>query len=407
MTAVALLTFLFVTPAFAGSVLAEKPSDFAADIGNHAVSADEAAVHAEADTVSAVSEAVPEERYQYMLRVNGGESADVTTGDEIQVTVNLYRSDTQDPFSMYAVQYNLWYDSEYFEIVPDSVTIGRNRETGITVSTFTLTGDREGWLEISGNSYSRVRDGDLWDNPTEILNFRLRTRKSGTTTLVTRTGRVGTPDGMKTYPCTTNDCAITIREPETIRPSQMFSDIPDGAWYEEAVAAVVREGYFLGTGNGMFSPQSPMTRAMFVTVLSRMEGIEETAYSGTAFSDVPTGEWYSASVQWASEHGIVEGVGEGRFDPEGRVTREQMATILYRYAAYASVDVSAADASKFHAFGDKDEVSSWAVNAMIWATANGIINGTTQGTGVVIAPKDSATRAQVAQIVKNYRENVG
>jgi hypothetical protein len=129
--------------------------------------------------------------------------------------------------------------------------------------------------------------------------------------------------------------------------------------------------------------------------------IDAAQYSGTSFSDVEAGQWYSAAVEWASQNGIVLGVGGGRFDPEGQVTREQMAAILYRYADYRKIDTSGADTSKFDTFTDKALVSDWAKDAMIWATSSEIINGMGDST---LAPQNSATRAQVAQIVKNYNQ---
>jgi hypothetical protein len=140
---------------------------------------------------------------------------------------------------------------------------------------------------------------------------------------------------------------------------------------------------------------------MFVTVLSRMEGIDVSQYTGSDFSDVSTGQWYSAAIQWAAKNNIVGGVGDGLFDPNGNVSREQMAAIMYRYANYKGMDSSGVDSSKYEAFIDKGSVSDWAVDAMKWMTGKGIINGMGDNT---IAPQSSSTRAQVAQIVKNYSE---
>ncbi len=185
-------------------------------------------------------------------------------------------------------------------------------------------------------------------------------------------------------------------------PSIAFSDLSRSAWYHEAVDFVLNSKYFQGTSDSTFEPDSTMTRAMFVTVLSRLEGIDGAQYSGSDFTDVETGQWYTAAIQWASQNGIVLGVGEQKFDPEGEVTREQMAAIMYRYAQYKKIDTTKADASKFGSFSDKDSVSDWAVEAMTWATGIGIINGTDTG----IEPQANSTRAQVAQIVKNYTEKV-
>ena len=202
-----------------------------------------------------------------------------------------------------------------------------------------------------------------------------------------------------------------------------FADVADTAWYKEAVYYVADKGYFKGTSDTLFSPDVTMTRAMFATVIGRLAGIDESKYTGdvtdenslenrggsaasaggSAFSDVPEGQWYSAYIRWASENDIVNGVGGGKFDPDAKITREQMAAMMYRYAKFAGVDLTSAaavDTTAFNAFADRDSVSAYAKDAMIWATAKGIING--NGTG--LAPKSDATRAQVAQIIRNYEE---
>ncbi|MBR2736396.1 MAG: S-layer homology domain-containing protein, partial [Firmicutes bacterium] len=186
-------------------------------------------------------------------------------------------------------------------------------------------------------------------------------------------------------------------------PSRKFTDVDISKWYHGALDYVLIKNYFNGTSDTTFEPESPMTRAMFVTVLSRMEGIDAGSYTGSDFSDVETGKWFSAPIQWASQNGIVLGIGEGKFNPDGKVTREQMAAIMYRYANYKKIDTSGVDAEKYNAFKDKDDVSGYAVEAVKWAVSAGIINGMGDNT---IAPKKDSTRAQVAQIVKNYDEKV-
>lgn len=186
-------------------------------------------------------------------------------------------------------------------------------------------------------------------------------------------------------------------------PSEKFRDLDAGQWYHDAVDYVLNNEYFKGTGDSAFEPSGSMTRAMFVTVLSRMEGISASEYTGSDFSDVETGKWYSEAIQWASRKEIVRGVGGGKFNPDGNVTREQMAVILYNYAKYRGIDTSGVDASKFGSFTDKDRVSEWAVDAMTWATSAGIINGMGNNT---LAPSESSTRAQVAQIIKNYNDKI-
>ena len=143
-----------------------------------------------------------------------------------------------------------------------------------------------------------------------------------------------------------------------------------------------------------------MTRAMFATAAGRLAGIDVSDYAGSAFSDVPEGQWYSAYVKWAADNGIVNGVGDGRFDPDAEITREQMTALLCRYAEYAGIDVTPASGASeaFGAFSDSASVSDYAEESMIWAVGEGLISGS-EGR---LLPKEDATRAQVAQIVMNF-----
>ena len=212
-------------------------------------------------------------------------------------------------------------------------------------------------------------------------------------------------DGTYTFTLPSGKVTVDVTykaDPSAQNPaSGRFIDVVDSAWYHDAVYYAADNGYFKGTSDTLFSPDVTMTRAMFATVIGRMAGVDESKYSGSAFSDVPEGQWYSAYIKWASENDIVNGVGGGKFEPDTKITREQMAAMMYRYAKFAGVDLTSAaatDATAFNAFADRDSVSAYAKDAMIWATAKGIING--NGTG--LAPKSDATRAQVAQIIMNY-----
>ncbi len=178
-----------------------------------------------------------------------------------------------------------------------------------------------------------------------------------------------------------------------------FSDVPSGSWYYDAVNYVADNGYFSGTSAAEFSPGANMTRGMFVTVLGRMAVIDTAQYTDSSFSDVPAGKYYSPYVQWASANGIVSGVGNGKFNPDGQITREQMAVIMYNYVKFTGGDTSA-DSGRFDGFSDRASVSSWAKEAMIWAAHTELINGSNGN----LSPSGNATRAQVAQIVKNLCE---
>ena len=160
----------------------------------------------------------------------------------------------------------------------------------------------------------------------------------------------------------------------------------------------VERGLFGGMSPNTFEPNAPMTRAMLVTVLWRYEG-EPDAPANT-FSDVKAGTWYSDAVSWASANGVVNGVGNNKFDPEGNITREQMATILYRYCAGKGIDTS--KQGSLSGFPDAGKVSSYAQAALQWTVAEGIIGGSDGK----LMPQGNATRAQVATILMRFIENI-
>lgn len=189
----------------------------------------------------------------------------------------------------------------------------------------------------------------------------------------------------------------------TAMASFPFTDVPAGAWYYGAAAYAYNNGLFAGETATTFAPNQTMNRAMLVTVLWSLAG--KPAPKGVnTFSDVPNGEWYTNAVTWAAENSVVTGVGSGRFDPNGAVTREQAAVILYKYAQSKGYDVSAR--ADLTAFPDAGSVSDWAQDALAWANATGLIQGTVYGSKTILDPQGSASRAQVAAILRSYVEHV-
>lgn len=177
-----------------------------------------------------------------------------------------------------------------------------------------------------------------------------------------------------------------------------FVDVNAADWFCEAVRYVYARGMMGGTGTNTFSPGGTTTRAMIVTILHRLEGTPAAA--GSAFTDVPAGQYYAQAVGWASSVGVVNGYGDGTFQPDAPITREQMAAILCRYAQYKGVDVSRrADLTRFP---DSAKVSPYAAEPMGWAVESGLITGMDGQ----LAPGGSATRAQVATILMRLCENV-
>ena len=178
-----------------------------------------------------------------------------------------------------------------------------------------------------------------------------------------------------------------------------FTDVRETDWFYDDVVFAYENGLFSGTTATTFSPYAPMTRAMLVTVLYRLEG--EPAVTGrSGFSDVTIGSYYEAAVTWAADNGIVNGTSATTFSPSENVTREQMAAILCRYAQYKQYGTSAS--ASLSAFSDAAAVSTYAKAPLSWAVAEKLVNGTDGK----LLPRASATRAQVAAILHRFVENI-
>ena len=196
--------------------------------------------------------------------------------------------------------------------------------------------------------------------------------------------------------------AAVVTPPQTPGSPLPFNDVRTTDWFFGAVSFVFERGFFTGTAADTFSPESPMSRAMFVTVLHRLAGLPQAV--GGGFDDVqnvPASSWYYNAVMWANASGIVTGVGAGRFDPHSPVTREQMAAIMYRYAGFMNFDLSS-DSALVEGFADIAQVSDFAAEPVRWAVTHSVM----QGSGGRLMPLDTATRAQVAQIIYNFHRNV-
>lgn len=182
---------------------------------------------------------------------------------------------------------------------------------------------------------------------------------------------------------------------EIVDNSKTFADVPAESWATDAVTFASAHELFSGTGEATFSPELSMSRAMLATVLYNLEGCPDQVLT-SAFSDVNSDAWYAAGVSWAAANGITNGYGDGQFGPNDNVTREQLAAMLWRYMGSPAADEQVSD------FMDADQASSYAMDALYWATANGILNGYGNGH---LDPCGLATRAQAAQMLKNFIEN--
>ena len=181
--------------------------------------------------------------------------------------------------------------------------------------------------------------------------------------------------------------------PADAKEVSRFTDVSPTAWYAEAVDWAAREGIFRGTGENTFSPETGMTRAMFVTVLGRMAGVSPTRTS-TAFADIKPTAYYAPYVHWAKENGIVSGTGASTFSPDLLVTREQAACFLYRYALWLGMDPAVT--GTIAGYRDADKVSPYAQDAMAWAVGHDLL----KGSDGLLDPQGTATRAQIAAILR-------
>ena len=229
-----------------------------------------------------------------------------------------------------------------------------------------------------------------------------------------------TEPGVKTFTCTICGETKTESIPATgvpdvcpggpTCPGYAFRDMPVPTdWAHEGLDYCIYHGYIAGTSASTVSPNGVCTRAQLVSILYRVQG-EPTTVKGyelsklrAPFDDVPRGQWYTDAIWWAKLMGVVSGTSATTFDPEGEITREQLAVILYNYTKQFAPGSLTATGS-LAGFPDAASVSSWARTEMAWAVANGLISGTGSGSVAYLTPQGSATRAQVAAILMRFEQ---
>ena len=213
-----------------------------------------------------------------------------------------------------------------------------------------------------------------------------------------------TDKGSGTYTFTMPASKVTVQATFTQNQSGTlpFTDVKTGDWFYEAVQYVYDKGMMTGVSADRFAPASTTTRGMIVTILYRLEN-EPAVSGGSAFTDVESGAWYADAVAWAAANDIVNGTSATTFAPNSPITREQMATMLYRFAQYKGMDAVTLQ-EHLTGYPDGDQVSDYAIPAMNWAVGQGLIAGMENGT---LVPQGSATRAQVATILMRFCESIG
>lgn len=202
-----------------------------------------------------------------------------------------------------------------------------------------------------------------------------------------------------TMPASAVNVGVSYVKADETPSKTKFNDVSANDWFASAVDYVTGKGMMNGTDDNTFSPKANTTRGMVVTVLYRLENQPST--SAASFTDVASGAYYANAVAWANANGIVSGYGSGKFGPNDKVTREQLAAILYRYAQYKKYDVSGANS--LDGYADAQSVSSYAVPALQWANAAGVVTGKS---GSKLDPKGNAARAEVAAMLMRFCENV-
>ena len=308
-----------------------------------------------------------------LCNIKGVGAGAATTGAEPLMTVDAYTL---------AAAMDAFYQKAHTHTYTDTVTAPTCTERGYTTHTCECSDSFvDSYVDALGHDWD---DGVVTLAPTE------------------------TEAGVKIYSC--SRCSETYTEPLAPIgdkpcdggedcPSAAFTDVSAKDWYHLSVDFVAEHELMGGIGDGKFDPEGTMNRAMLVTVLWRCAGKPTGAKN--PFSDVPAGEWYTAAVAWAAENGIVNGVGDGKFDPLGNVTREQIAVILCRYTEVCDI----ADTSKrgdLRGYPDVKQVSDYAADALAWAVGEGLILGS-EGK---LLPQGDATRAQVATILMRYLQMI-
>ena len=184
------------------------------------------------------------------------------------------------------------------------------------------------------------------------------------------------------------------KDPGEVDVEPLFRDCRSH-WAKDYVNRAADAGWVNGVGGGLFQPDGTLTRAMFVTMLAGLAGVDEADYPGSTFSDVSVGQWYAPSVAWAASEGIVSGTGDGRFEPNRNITRQEMAQIMAGYLAWKGVDTHpTADPSAYN-IPDRADIAPWALDSVCFCYEKGLLSGGDHG----FAPLDNATRAQACVVL--------
>ncbi len=390
---------------------------------------------------------------EFCLSAEGQTSVRAAPGDVLTVTLEV---EADKAYSMLAMQDEILYDKTFFRLVENSDLPGE----GIRANDIALRDHRRAHYL----NFVSLTGGQTWQEQTLVGTFQLEViANTGSSSIENTNCRAAGTKNQ--YTVTVCDLTVTVSDrcevrfdsmegsavsPQTLQVGQLlnkpadpvrkgfaftgwyrdidclipwdfsadrvehnthlyagwkkqqwqYEDVLPENWFFGDVEYVSGKGLMSGVGGGRFAPQSATNRAMIVTILWRLEG-QPAAGSANPFLDVADGQWYTEPIRWAAEKGIVNGYSADRFGPVDKITREQMATILYRYAAYKGYDVSAR--ADLTVFADGKTVSTWAAESLSWANAKGLINGLP---GSLLAPGSNAVRCQTAAILHRFCEKI-
>ena len=339
----------------------------------------------------------------------GGENRVTVKSGEI-ITVR-YCISAPEAVKVSAMQDEILYDHTFFELVADSDAVSSG------FADFSHS-PREA---ISGERYvffNTLCTRDLAAELTEVGTFRLRvTAQSGESTVRSTSVKAYDPNGTL-LGAVLNDLTVVIGS-GSVTPSApdagevtkdcprdascpiaQFTDTANDAWWHDGIHYCVEHGLMNGVGDELFDPNGTTSRAMIVTMLWRMKGRPATR-STMSFKDVPADAWYAEAVRWAQSTGIVKGYDADSFGPGDPITREQLAAILYRYAEYLGVSVS--QRADLSGYSDAGKICAWAAENMQWANAEGLVTGRSETT---LFPQGMATRAEAATVIARFSVNI-
>ena len=338
----------------------------------------------------------PDPEYTYTITDPDGTETTYNALEEYYYNLELFDVEGAEPPEAVTVTF----DANGGEGSMEAQTITVGTTAALNPSAFTRSGYRfASWNTEADGSGTAYADGQTVTLDADLtLYAQWRRTSSGGSGGSYYTGGGSSSGGNSTPAPTPTPApgAAPLSEAEKDALLGQYSDLDKDAWYRDGVAYALHRGIMNGMGGGSFGPAIPTSRAMIVTMLYRMES--EPAVSGNvSFQDVPAGQWYTDAIRWAAAQGIVNGYSDTAFGPNDNVSREQLATILYRYAKYKGMNVD--NETSLSGFTDAGTISNWATDAFQWTVSKGIINGMGNN---ILSPGTEAVRAQVATMLMRY-----